>query len=69
MSQTHLHRSTPPADDSTGSTFAPLADLLFAAQRELWEACFTWQQSLVTLNQDLWEQWAAHFAGGVPIDG
>ncbi len=49
------------------STFT-LDDML-RMQRAQWEAINTWQQSLVAFNNDVWEQWASHFAGGVPIDG
>jgi len=42
---------------------------LFAAQRVQWEALLSWQQSMVTFYRDLWDQWAMHYAGGMPIDG
>lgn len=47
---------------------AALIAAMFAAQRLQWEAMSAWQQSLLAFNQDLWEQWACHFGGGVPID-
>ena len=49
------------------STFT-LDDLL-RVQRAQWDAFNVWQQSLFAFNNDLWEQWASHFGGGVPIDG
>ncbi|HEY2188933.1 MAG TPA: hypothetical protein VGH48_10265 [Caldimonas sp.] len=39
------------------------------AQRLLWDAFLGWQQSILTLNKDVSEQWAVRFGGGVPIDG
>ena len=46
-----------------------LAHPFFEAQRAQWEALLSWQRSLATFNEDFWEQWAVHYAGGVPIDG
>ncbi len=31
------------------------------------EALVSWQRSLLAANQELWDQWAARFGGGVPI--
>jgi hypothetical protein len=42
---------------------------LLDAQRLQWHALLGWQQSLATLNKDVWEQWAVRYGGGVPIDG
>ena len=42
---------------------------LLDAQRVQWEAFFRWQQSLATLNKDVWEQWAVRYCGGAPLDG
>ena len=42
----------------------PLLDV----QRMQWDAFVGWQQSLATLNKDVWEQWAVRFFGGVPIE-
>ncbi len=44
-------------------------DLFLKVQQAQWDAYNTRQQSLLAWNKDLWEQWACHFAGGVPIDG
>ena len=41
---------------------------LLDAQRIQWHALLGWQQSLATLNRDVWEQWAVRFGGGAPID-
>jgi hypothetical protein len=42
---------------------------LLDAQRMQWDAWLSWQQSLATLNKDVWEQWAVRYGGGAPIDG
>ena len=44
-------------------------DLFLRTQQAQWNAYATVQRSLLAWNKDLWEQWASHFAGGVPIDG
>jgi|BarGraIncu00222A_1022003.scaffolds.fasta_scaffold00012_27 hypothetical protein len=49
------------------STFT--IDDLVRVQQAQWGAFNTWQQSFLAFNNDLWEQWASHFGGGVPIDG
>lgn len=33
-----------------------------------WETIAAWQRSVASLNTAMWDTWAAHFAGGVPID-
>jgi len=51
---------------SLGST---LADGLFQIQRAQLNALMSWQKSAASIGQELWDEWACHFAGGVPIDG
>jgi hypothetical protein len=61
-----------PAPSSTAASsasLAPLANPFLEAQRAQWEAFVSWQQSLAAFNNDFWEQWAMHYAGGMPIDG
>jgi hypothetical protein len=41
---------------------------LTEAQRVQWQALAAWQGAATSLNTSVWEAWAAHFAGGVPID-
>ncbi len=38
------------------------------AQRVQWQALAAWQGAAASLNTSVWDAWAAHFAGGVPID-
>ena len=46
-----------------------LADNLFQIQRAQLDAMLSWQKSMASINQEMWDEWACHFAGGVPIDG
>jgi hypothetical protein len=45
--------------------FSPILD----AQRMQMETLLRWQQSIVTMQRDVREQWAVRYGGGVPIDG
>lgn len=40
----------------------------FQVQQRQWDALLNWQRSLADVQQDLWDQWVCHWAGGVPID-
>ena len=51
---------------SLSSTFV---DNLFQIQRAQLDAMVAWQTSMASVGQELWDEWACHFAGGVPIDG
>jgi hypothetical protein len=42
---------------------------LMEAQRFWLTAILPWQQGLLAAQRDLWDQWRAQWAGGVPIDG
>jgi len=42
---------------------------IFEAQRMQMDALLCWQQSIVTMQKDVWDQWAVRYGGGVPIDG
>ena len=46
-----------------------LAQTFCQAQRAQFEALTTWQQALAGFTQELWDEWTAHWAGGVPLDG
>jgi hypothetical protein len=58
-----------PASLVSFDSLASLDNPFLEAQRAQWEALVSWQQSLAAFNNDLWEQWAMHYAGGMPIDG
>jgi len=38
------------------------------AYRVQLEALEAWQRSLAATQQELWDEWIAHWAGGAPID-
>lgn len=46
-----------------------LARTLVDSQRVVWETLFAVQKAMFDVQQELWDEWAARFAGGVPIDG
>ena len=46
-----------------------LARTLIDSQRVVWETVFAVQKAMFDVQQELWDEWAARFAGGVPIDG
>ena len=67
--------STAAASPSAGSCAslwpgwaAAYAQGLWQAQRDQMEGLILWQQSLAAFYGDLWDRWAAHCAGGAPID-
>jgi hypothetical protein len=56
-------------------TLQPLLDWQAAAFESLTQAqnlqlqwLSAWQH-VFPVNQELWDQWVAHFGGGVPLDG
>ncbi len=61
----------PSRDGSFQLGTAPAAAFLeglVQAQRFQWEALNSWQQVLAAMNQELWDEWVCHCAGGAPID-
>jgi hypothetical protein len=48
---------------------ATLAETLCQTQRAQFEAIATWQQAMTGFSRQLWDDWVAHWAGGVPLDG
>lgn len=49
--------------------FTNFFDAITAAQRIQWQATMAWYQSVLNVQQELWDEWVCHCAGGVPIDG
>lgn len=47
---------------------ATLVESLILAQRAQLEALISWQKSIASLNQELWDEWTARWGGGAPID-
>lgn len=54
--------------------FPPLFDVseltraLLVMQRSQLEALLAWQQSVTTVQQELWDEWVCRWCGGAPID-
>lgn len=46
-----------------------LVDACVQAQRSQYQVLAAWEKALVAVNQELWDQWACRFGGGVPLDG
>ena len=64
----------PPALQTDGalpllSLNSTLVDNLFQIQRSQLNALMSWQKSASSIGQELWDEWACHFGGGIPIDG
>jgi hypothetical protein len=59
-----------PGNETSAPAIWPtfMFDELLQAQRAQWVAFSAWQQSLLALSRDFWEQWTVRFTGGVPID-
>lgn len=66
FASTPSHAAAPPFDTSFASD--PAAALL-RMQRMQWDLMTAWQRSLVASQQEMWDQWTSHWAGGVPLDG
>ena len=47
---------------------AALATNLLHVQRAQVEALGAWQRAIGAMQQELWDEWACRWAGGVPID-
>jgi hypothetical protein len=63
------------ADGEAGSRLAqilvqPMNALapFFEMQRLQFAAVLAWQESLAAMTSEILDQWAAHWAGGAPID-
>jgi hypothetical protein len=48
--------------------FSALAQAVMQAQRMQLALFEAWQRSLAATQQELWDEWIAHWAGGAPID-
>jgi hypothetical protein len=48
--------------------WSALAQAVMQAQRVQLEAFEAWQRSFAATQQELWDEWIAHWAGGAPID-
>jgi len=43
-------------------------EAMLQAQQQQWDALMAWQKALAEMQQEAWDQWVSHWAGGVPID-
>lgn len=73
MAQTLRTTPAAPTREPSWAAFAfaapaALLPTLLEAQRQQMLAWMTWQRSLAEWQQDCWDQWVSHWAGGVPID-
>lgn len=41
---------------------------LLRAQQAQLDAVLAWQKAVVSVNQELWDEWVCRWGGGVPID-
>jgi hypothetical protein len=70
MAPTPREQAHRPADsaDPFAAWSTAVVESCMRLQRLQWDALAFWQESLATFNEDVWEQWASRYAGGVPID-
>ncbi len=59
--------TTAPRNDRPDWSSAFAANLIELQRMQL-EAFVSWQQTIAAYYEDLWDQWACRWAGGVPID-
>jgi hypothetical protein len=45
-----------------------VAETVLRVQQLQVEVLASWQQSMAAFNQELWDEWVAHWGGGVPIE-
>jgi hypothetical protein len=48
--------------------WTPFMDAFMQAQRIQWELLGAWQRAWFAVQQELFDEWTARWAGGVPID-
>ena len=54
-----------PTDDFAWTSFL---DAFLQVQRFQWELLGAWQRSILAVQNELFDEWACRWAGGVPID-
>lgn len=71
MASTSRNTLAPQTDNALPllSLSSTWVDNLFQIQRAQLEAMLSWQKSMASIGQEMWDEWACHFGGGVPIDG
>lgn len=48
--------------------FGAVSQIWWAAQGAQWQALTAWQQAATALQQELWDEWAARWAGSARLD-
>jgi hypothetical protein len=69
MAKTPLRIVTPAvAEPVASSVVQPFIDTLVSLQAAQLAALLSWQEALFAIQNELWDEWACRWAGGVPID-
>jgi hypothetical protein len=50
------------------SWLSAMSETWWAVQSAQWQALTAWQQAVTSMQQELWDEWTARWAGGAPID-
>lgn len=45
-----------------------VSQIWWAAQGAQWQALTAWQQAATAMQQELWDEWSARFAGSARLD-
>lgn len=53
--------------DDPGAWLGAVSDMWLTMVGAQWQAVAQWQQALASMQQEWWDEWAAHWAGGAPI--
>ncbi len=62
-----LSSPMPQPADLRADWFGAMSQMWWAAQGAQWQALTAWQQAAAAVQQELWDEWAAHWAGGAPL--
>jgi hypothetical protein len=62
-----LSSPMPQPADLRADWFGALSQMWWAAQGAQWQAVTAWQQAAAAVQQELWDEWAARWAGGAPL--
>lgn len=65
----------PQMDNATSSplgfwgvgTWPDLTNAVLQAQQMQWQALSAWQQSIVKVQQEWWDEWRSRWGGGAPL--
>ena len=71
MARANLTPASPAPQDAVQSVLAlstTVVENLLQTQRSQFETAMAWQRSILAAYQELWDDWACRFAGGVRLD-